>query len=496
MAESTTPPSLPSTADATPYVPVAWLAVVAISVAGAFAVTLLALAVAAFTNKKPLLEDWLLALPAITIVLSFAARRVIRNSEGTRAGENLAVYAWWIALVLGLCYVAYLFAIDFAIRRDARGEATRWVDLIAKGTDDDLIRAFLRALPPGARQGVSPDDKYQIQARFRDELLIFRHCDLVKLAVRNKGEFEFTAGGVTWTPRPGAVECVLNGTVKCPEGTFPMTINLRGADATAEGGGGGRQWMISRPGAAGFFDQARVTRTDYGWWVFFLELDGDAFGRAFVSHLAPGPTSHLPAYRAFVAPGGDRPGWGAVAAERDPRTTLITQLMFAVPARAAFGDSGFAEYMDTQFFKLPGGAEPTSEQKKRFFASWNVLGLRPAGDKLRDGAGNIIDKEGTITVTDTAIEVRVPVEIPVLGTGRVEAARGRVVVACTDPAVLAELKALRASANPAQGTASPPEELKSKRIPWRVVRVESDMVPVNATQRGPGGPGGEFGPPG
>src|SRR5438093_1247197 len=122
MAEPTPSPALASTADPTPYVPVSWLAVAAFSVAGLFVVTLLALGGFAFVNKKPLLMGELLVLPVIAIVLSFAARRAIRNSEGTRTGEKLAANAWWLSVVFGLCYVAYLFAIDFAIRRDARGE--------------------------------------------------------------------------------------------------------------------------------------------------------------------------------------------------------------------------------------------------------------------------------------------------------------------------------------------------------------------------------------
>jgi hypothetical protein len=491
MAESTNAPSLPSTADTTPYVPVSWMAVAALTVAASFAATLLALSVVAFTNKKPLLEDWLLAMPAIAIVLSFAARRVIRNSEGTRTGEHLANYAWWTALVLGLCYVAYLFAIDFAIRRDARAEAKKWMDQVAKGTDDDLDMAFLRTIPPGARQGISATDKFQLRSRFRDELLAFRTCDLLKIAQRNRGELEFSPGAVNWSYKPGTVECVLQGTVKCPEGTFPIVVPLKGVEGvvTAEGGSVGRQWMITRPPASGFIDQARATRTAYGWLLMFFEIDGGGFGKGYVSHLAGGPSAHTYAYRAFVVPGGDRAGWSAVAADQ------LAHLAFAVPARAAFGDAGYAEYMDKHFYKAPGGAEPSADQKARFLASWNAQGLRPAGDKLKDAGGNVTDKEDLVTVTDSAIEVRVPVEIPVLGTGKIEVARGRLVVACTDPAVLAEVKQLKASANPAQGTSSPPEELMRKKVLWRVVRVESDMLPVNIAQpgRGPGGPGGPGG---
>ena len=87
MAEPA-PRRIPSTADPVPYVPVSWMAVAAMAVASIFVGTLLAFGVAAFLAKKPLIQPELLALPAIGVVLSFAARRVIRNAEGTRTGEK------------------------------------------------------------------------------------------------------------------------------------------------------------------------------------------------------------------------------------------------------------------------------------------------------------------------------------------------------------------------------------------------------------------------
>src|SRR5205823_5370317 len=114
---------------------------------------------------------------------------VIRNSEGTRTGDKLAITAWWLSLVLGLCYLAYLFGVDYSIRRDARLEVERWMGYIQ---EEKTGRAFVRTLPPGARQAVSPDDTTALRGRFRDDLLAFQTCDLMKLAQRNKGAFNFT----------------------------------------------------------------------------------------------------------------------------------------------------------------------------------------------------------------------------------------------------------------------------------------------------------------
>src|SRR5437879_3514558 len=116
-------PALASTADQTPYLPISWMAVAADTAAGLFLTALTALGIAAFWGKKPLIIPELLILPVIGGVLSFAARRMIRNSEGTRTGERQANAAWWTCVVVGLGYAAYLFAIDYSIRREARTEA-------------------------------------------------------------------------------------------------------------------------------------------------------------------------------------------------------------------------------------------------------------------------------------------------------------------------------------------------------------------------------------
>jgi hypothetical protein len=489
MAESTPSPALPSTADANPYVPVSWLAVAALTVAVLFAVLLLILGGIAFLGKKPLLMEELLVLPGIAIVLSFAARRVIRNSEGTRTGEKLAVNAWWLSLILGLCYIAYLGAIDFAIHRDATSETEQWMRYLSRGGDDDVGRAFHRMLPPGARADIAPDDTQKMRSRHRDEFLKFRTSDLAKLAQRNKDELKFERDSVTWTYRPGVTECLLTGAVKCPEGTFPITVILKGVEGVSGAEGGGRQWMLERAQPSGFIEQGRATRTPYGWLVLVLERSGTNFGKLFVSNAGFGGGSHYFAYRGFIAEGGAPGEWIDVA-----RTPLL-QLALAAPSAIA-GPTDYADYVEKHLFGLPGGAEPQNPEqrkqfehaKQQFKNSWERFGIRPAGDKLKDRDGSPIDKESLINITDRAVEVRVPIEIPLVSPGKIETARGYVVVECKDPKVLAELKQLKDAADPDKGTLSPPEDMLRRSVAWRVVRIESDMAPISVSQQsqGPG----------
>ena len=491
MAEPTQSPALPSTADATPYVPVSWTAVASALTAALFAIVLLILGAFAFIGKKPLLMQELLVMPVIAIILCFAARRIIRNSEGTRTGEGLAVGAWWASLVLGLGYVAYLFAIDYSVRRDAANVVEQWVGQVR----DDKIAggAFYTALDPRQRQGVSRSDTSLIEMRFRDELLAFRNSDLVRLAQRNRGEGEFkfeSVGVADWSYKPGAIDCAFSGTVTCPEGKFPILVKLKGIEGVTGGEGGGvRQWAVAFQPGGGFIQQEKSERTTYGWMMVLLEINGGTFGKRFIEELNAGPFALPFAYQGFVTESGTP---ADMMGSRNPTAVLASFIPLGV---ASSTGRGYARLLADTVFKLPGGAEPTPAQKDKFFAAWNAQGLFEAGRRLKDPAGGVPDKDITLKTTDTAVEVHLPVEIPLQNSfGKPETARGRVVVACKDPALLAEVKARKAAAVAGEKPVNtPPAELgKWTNSHWRVVRIESDLNPVTA--HAAGGPGG--GPPG
>jgi hypothetical protein len=506
MAETTRPPALQSTADTTPYVPVSWTAAAAATVATVFVLTLIALGYYAFKERKPLIEDWMLVFPVAGFVLCFAAKRMIQNSEGTRTGMlygvDLVTTAWWVSLLGGLGYVAYLFAIDFSIRNEAKAQVRDWADALKPQPDETGKKefrpwlAFHRTLPPGARQGVSVTDEDTIRSRFRDELIAFEKTDLIRLAARNSGEGEFqfdlASGGMKeWSIRPGVIDCTVSATVTCPEGKFPVLVSLRGTEGVTgqEGGAGGartgRQWTVMRPPSGGFIQQDQVTRTPYGWLVQALELDGGAFGAGFVTNLRAGPASHSYVYHGFIAPGGDQPGWGQVA------VVPLLQLAFAAPLgmNPPRGVASYEDFRRSDLYRRPGGLQPSKAQIDLFARAWDAEGPKPAGTILKGPDGSVPDKEDEIRILPDAVEIHVPIELPVLEKGkRPAAARGRVIVRCTDPALLAELRQLKASANPETGSAVMPDELRRRTFPWRVARVESDMVTIEPA--GPGGPGG------
>ena len=497
-------PALPSTTDAAPYVPVSWMAVAAAVVAGLFVVLLLFFGyAAAFKDKKPLIMPSLLIFAAAGLVLSFAGRRMIRNSEGTRTGERLTDAAWWVCVVGGLGYAAYLFGIEYTIKSEAQGEVEKWVGKVLEGTEQSLGGAFYRSLDPASRGVATENDLGELTRRFPDRYVAFNQMDVVRLAKRNPGACKFEPGGMReWVTRAGLIDCVFTGVVRCPEGSFPVEIPVRGSEGVPGSGGSIRQWEIAAT-PAGLVQQKNVTLTPYGWRLSELEADGTDFGRAFISTVRQGQAMMPWAYQMMVRDDANQPLWAGVAflAQSRPWGDLhnafpaLTDLL-RTPMQALGVFPEYVAHRWDKFFRLPGGRLPTEGQEQTFLAVWKTSGLMPVGR----GKGGLIpnndqlDASAVVSLTDQALEVRVPCEMPALASGGERAYRARVVVACTDPSVLNELKQLRAEADPVSGTVPQPTGFRTRSAKWRVVGIESDLEGVSTTpQQGPGGgmsPGG------
>ena len=491
MAEPISAPALPSTADATPYVPVSWMAVGAFTVAAVFVGVLLALGISAFLAKKPLIQDELLALPAIGVVLSFAARRVIRNSEGTRTGERLANNAWWICVVAGLGYAAYLAGIAYSIRRDARQELERWINFLQTDEDHVSYNAFLRTREPAQRAAVSASDTKQIESRFRDDLVAFKQTDLLRLLRRNKGEgvCRFTVGGVRdWSYRAGGIDCTYAAVMKCPEGSFPLVIGLRGSEVVSGMEGAGRQWGIIQP-PNGFIVREQQSLTQYGWTIQALEESGAAFGSQFLMSLRAGPGIIPYLYQGLIKANSASAAreWQMILNTLPGRMAATGGLAVTHPYTADYLAYSFSE----SFFKGADGSNPSSEQRAQFKSIWDSAGLLPSGARIKTNS----EKHPNLRITDTSVEVSVPCELPLPGGMGSAAARGRIIVVSTDPGIAAELKQLRSDANPDAGMSAPPEGLGGRGFNWRIARVESDFVRVEMQRAGEGPTPGLPGPP-
>ena len=130
-----------------------------------------------------------------------------------------------------------------------------------------------------------------------------------------------------------------------------------------------------------------------------------------------------------------------------------------------------------------------AEMRKTFAYVWNNGRMRKAGAVVRDNP----DKEALLVIGEKEIELRYPVEISLPGgEATANTARGRVVLVCSDPAVLAEVHKQRASAKASDATdamATVPNWTPIQPT-WKLVRIESDLIPVPAASPGREGPPG------
>ena len=101
------------------YQPLSGYAVAAVIVAGAFAVPLVGLVLVGLVSHRTPLSYELLLIPVVGLILSIIARSHIRNAEGTWTGTGLANAAWWVCVLGGAGFAAFLAANDFALPRVA-----------------------------------------------------------------------------------------------------------------------------------------------------------------------------------------------------------------------------------------------------------------------------------------------------------------------------------------------------------------------------------------
>ncbi|HSQ57620.1 MAG TPA: hypothetical protein VLM40_18000, partial [Gemmata sp.] len=223
-----------------------------------------------------------------------------------------------------------------------------------------------------------------------------------------------------------------------------------------------------------------------------LERDGDELGRTFISVVHDGPHMIPWAYATMINPDayldfwkGVRllamyPLWGEL-----PRG--LVPIINEVPKIALMSLSISPKYVGYRwesFFRLPGGLPASADQEKTFAAIWKAAGILPSGQAKGGLLPNneTIDPHASIALKDNAVEVRVPCEMSALAPGGGFAYRARVVLSCTEPDVIAELKRLRASADPDSGTVPQPADFRKRHFKWQVVGIESDLARVSTSK--------------
>lgn len=465
---------------------------------------LVALALIAFSGNKPLIEFWLFAFPILGIVFAFAGRRHIVNSEGTRTGLQLASVAWWLCLVSGLSYAAYLGATEYTIRTDTEKQFVAWAVNLKKADpnspgDPALAMAFYQTLPPQQR-AFSPTNTTVMQDRFGQDFAAFRQNKLLVMIVRNPGEAELIPQGLKqWQYSPGKIECALGALLKTPEGEFPLTVPME----AILGDKGKREWQIKVfEGIVG--DGPGVKRTAYGWLVDWLEFMAKlTFDQFLKTASAPTYVEGIPgiigdgllaqpvAFEMFRTNTIPRTMENRLIAAAHERAKVVGGLGLVWPTSPAY-----AQAMKEGFFvqiPLPDGKMmPDTNPREDFLYCWNNIAyekITPSGRTMP----NSPDKNPMLRFFPDRVEISLPIELkPPKADPKNAAAIGRIVFVIDDPAFLAKINATREESKAGQGGTELPVEFQKMPSPWRLARIESNLkiIKAQSASGGPGGPGG------
>jgi hypothetical protein len=320
------------------------------------------------------LVSWLLLGAALLV--SWIAWARIRESEGALGG--LALARWGVALSLGfgIFYGVYLLGNRAAVSSQAVASADEYLELIR---DDDLPRAFLRTLKPGARPSEGGDLERALEVEFntprtlREPGMYSGFClsEYVQF-IRNSGqEARFKRLGSSWEFKEGHYEVEVVYNVETTIGEFILNLLVISVEST---GGGTRQWYIQfQPGAGALQD---MKQTQASTELFVAMGAAQPLAREWTTFLQEG---QLEAAYLDTLPPKDR--------KRQGQAWVLTQPL--IGAAAGFAPRGATLHSDDWADFLKGRADFTARRlvdDKDFIADEGVKrDIRTAVDRLFSG---------------------------------------------------------------------------------------------------------------
>ncbi|MSR51882.1 MAG: hypothetical protein EXS09_01160 [Gemmataceae bacterium] len=508
MADLTPIPSAQQTSGPV-YQPISGYVVGAGVATIAFVLFLTVIAYTAITSRRSALSEELLILPLLGAILATIGRSHVRNSEGTKTGAREAAICWWICIMGGAGFVAYLQASEFAIKRQSARFAEQ--DFFKELKEGRTQHAFLAMVPAEERRRatpVEPNAKDAESAKARDSFEAvndafgyqkYKHADYVRLFVRNGKAMEIEHLGAKDV---GQEEAGFKATqlykVRCPEGIFDIHVKMQALEGRK---GGAPQWRI--PGQS----NVRIVGAElsqYGSLVIELEQECDAFAQMWMSHLM-----------------GNRPAIAQLLTvpenERQPLEATFTRLMAfgggAVTPLAAGPDwlppsratkwrerlaakksaTPFDDLQEIGFFNLSeSGSSLSDDRIAKLRDLWQSPYLLHTSQRKTGGPGGPPTDASVLELSPNRILAKVPADL--YDDGRVIYFRTHILVECTSPEVLAVVNAAR---DRGAATKYDGASLNLRTLPprhWRISGLLTDMVPQKpAPPPQMDGPGG--GPP-
>lgn len=467
-----TPRLQPVSQETSEYAPYSLLAVLAIVAAVLFLVLFAVLGISAWISGTPLEERELLVLPLAALVLAFAGRRQILNSEGTRVGLSFCNAAWWIAIIGGLGFAMYLVGIAFAVRRDAEDAFVRWTEPLKRVNPVDLQSAdlgasFHKTLALEKQPTVLPGDTAKMKALLESQLLAFRQSDLVRLVYRNGGQVKFEVIGLEdrKNDKNNLLNCRITVKVISGEGEHVMSVAMRRQTLK---GASEPIWQIVPPQneLSHFIKSSKLN--NYGERIRDMELAGQQFVYVYLLGVI-----HQTGFQPGVLEEFTRPLPKPQTAVDALGGRHIAKLA-ALGGVAWFPDDplgGFEEAIKRYYTAADRGDPLREAEQRKAFARVFRLGTMTAPSQLLTKNA---DLSPIMIPGETRWEIRIPVEMqPLPADSSGSAARGTVVLVVDDAEFLKELKDLKT--NPGELKDAKPRYTPDKPVPWKLERFESDM---------------------
>lgn len=460
------------------YQPVSGYAVAAIVTAGLFLVILIVLLITAAFAKRTAMWYGLLVLPAIGWVLSIIARSHIRNSEGTRTGARLASLAWWVSVLGGAGFFAYLYANEVALELESR----RATDGFFKELKDGRPRHafYLYVLPAEERGRGDPNvaDSFDM-AYMGAGYPQFRNHELVRLLVRNGSSAEVEHIGVKDLAQVSTgFQATHMYRITCPEGEFSVAAKLVAMEART-GSKTQVQWRIPADPVPNMSMKPDRIST-YGALVIGLEQDGlgyanrwmlyQSVGRTTLAQLMTTPPEHRKPIEDSLA--GTSAVGGAQAALFPFRPEFLPPERRDVTAKSPEVSRAFEDLAQIGFFRANDeGAPLPSEKLGKLRTIWSSAQIIPSSSMRQINMAQVPPDAPVISFKPDVITVVVGAELMI---DTMNFARCSLAVECRDPAVLAAVAAARDKGATATDVVSvtslPPRG-------WRVVWLRTDMEP-------------------
>ncbi len=233
------------------YRPLSLLAMAGFGLAVLYVLVVLIGAAVALLGREPwLMPNWTFFLPVAALVVCWAARTRIRDSEGTLSGLAFTTWGFRLTIVVGLTYAAYYSFTFFAIRLQATQCAGRFLEHIKQGHPE---QAFLFAQGVDVPE-VNDELRDTLQSRFNNPMRSpamtgpfthFRQMRFVRFIEMAGPETNITLRGVNdWQYEKGAYRVVLKYHVSNVLGEFELHVETFGRDAKPDEPKG-RKWEVS-----------------------------------------------------------------------------------------------------------------------------------------------------------------------------------------------------------------------------------------------------------